>query len=287
MQGPFGTGKALDAPSRAPYLLLGLLALLSIAIGGTAWMFHLQQKTAFESEVKSRLLAIADGKVRQINEWRQVRLREAHLLMEDPFVLDAFQRVIAGRSSPEDRGRAVGLLSALCRNQLYAGAELVDLQGRVALSAGRRFGDDAHFLGLMRTVLATGDIVQRDLHLTDGEGGPHLGLNVPLRAVPGGAIFGAVMLAIDPQEYMKSLQTWPVPTRTGEVLLVRREGDSVLYLTDLRGRPGSALKIRVPMSRNRVAAVMAINGSLGNLEAQDYLGMPVFAAVRPVPYSAW
>ncbi|HEY1494459.1 MAG TPA: response regulator [Candidatus Solibacter sp.] len=284
---PSGQGEAPRAPARAPYLLLGLLVLIAAAIGGIAWKFHLQQKEAFESEVKGRLLAIADGKVRQINEWRAERLGEARTLMEDPLSVAAFQRVIDRRATPDERARTAEVLAALCRDLHYAGAVLVDLEGHVPLLAGRRFGDDSHFRGLMQMVLRHGDIVERDLHLGEGDYAGHLGVNVPLRTAPGAPIFGAVMLSIEPQLYTRALQEWPVPTRTGEVMLVRREDDTVLFLTDLRGRPGTALNFRVPMTRSDLAAVKAVNGVQGNLEALDYRGMPVFAAVRAVPQSDW
>lgn len=287
MHGSSGPGKALHPSARAPYLLLGLLALLTLAIGGIAWKFHLQQKLAFENEVKARLLAIADSKVRQIHEWRQVRLGQAHELMDDPIANQAFARVVNGRASVEERRRMESFLASVCRNLHYAGALLADREGRVTVSAGRRFGDDPHFRMLMQMVLRTGNIVERDLHHTEPVAGAHLGLGLPLRASSGGAIFGGLLLSIDPTDYLYPLQAWPVPTRSGEILLVRREGDNVLYLTDRRGQPGSALNTRVPLTRREMAAVMAVNGIQGNVEALDYRGMPVFAALRPVPDTAW
>jgi PAS domain S-box-containing protein len=268
-------------------LLLGLLVLIAAAIGGTAWAFHLQQKAAFESEVKGRLLAIADSKVRQINEWRGERLGGARTLMEDPLAMLAFQHVISRRAGAAESARAYGLLDALCRNLHYAGAMLVDLDGHVPLLAGRRFGSDAHFLSPMQMVLRKGDIVERDLQQGESGDSAHLGVNLPLRVAPGSAIFGAVMLSIDPRSYARTLQEWPEPTRSGEIVLVRREGDTVLYLTDVRGQPGTGLNFRIPMERSDVAAVMAVNGAEGNVEAMDYRGVPVLAAVRAVPGSPW
>ena len=59
MHEPPGQRKAPQPSERAPYLLVALVALLSAAIGGVAWKFHLQQVAAFQSEVNSRLLTIA------------------------------------------------------------------------------------------------------------------------------------------------------------------------------------------------------------------------------------
>ena len=41
------------------------------------------------------------------------------------------------------------------------------------------------------------------------------------------------------------------------------------------------------MTRTEVAAVRAIIGERGTLEAKDYRGVPVFAAVQPVPDTPW
>src|ERR1019366_2599372 len=48
----------------------------------------------------------------------------------------------------------------------------------------------------------------------------------------------------------------------------------------------AALRLRVPLTSD-VPAVMAVNGRQGNVEAVDYRGVRVFAALRPVPGTAW
>ena len=56
---------------------------------------------------------------------------------------------------------------------------------------------------------------------------------------------GAYVLDIDASGFLfPYLQSWPTPSRSAETLLVRREGDSVLALNDLRNRPGTALSAR-------------------------------------------
>ena len=139
---------------------------------------------------------------------------------------------------------------------------------------------------LLQTVLQSGKLEETDFRRDPGSSEAHLGLNVPLRS-PSGEIFGALLLSIDPRVQVRELQEWPLPARTNEVLLVRREGDSALVLTDLRGHPGSALQFRIPGSRRDDAAMIAIAGGEGSLQGLDYRGVPVFAAVLPVPHSPW
>ena len=280
-------GKAPPSSKLAPYLLLGLFAVLTAAIAGVTWRFYLAQKEAFERGVQAQLLTIADTKVRQIAELRKQRLGEARSIMANTFTLAALQRVIEGQASQPERAAAVGYLRSICSNLRFAGAVLVDTEGRQVLWEGRKFGDSSHLQSLMQEVVRAGDIVERDFDSAESPGASHLGLNLPLRTHPGDPFFGGLLLSIDAQDYLDTVQTWPVPSRSGEGLLVRRDEQSVLFLSPVRQPGESARRVRVPLNRSGVAAVMAVQGRQGNVEASDYRGVPVFAALRPVPNSGW
>ena len=279
--------KALPPSTRPPYLLPALFTIVAAAIGGVTWRFYINQKETIERAAQTELLTIADIKVRQISEWRNVRLGEARSIMADPFTLAALRRVVQAKAAPPERAAAADLLRSICANLRYAGAVLVDPEGRPVLWEGRRFGDAAHLKAVMRQVIQAGDIVEHDFDVAESSQPSHLGLNLPMRASPGAPIFGGLLLSIDPQDYLYPLQTWPVPSRSAEVLLLRREGESVLYLTSLRRQRDAALHLRIPLSQGNTAAVMAVQGRQGNVEAVDYRGVPVFAALRPVPDTSW
>ena len=279
-------GKALPPSKLAPQLLFGLFAVLTAAIGGVAWRFYVTQKEALERGVQTELLTIADTKVRQIAESRKVRLGEARAIMADTFTLAALQRAVEGRTTGAEREAAAGYLRSICANLRYAGAVLVDPAGQPVIWEGRKFGDSGHLKALMHRVAESGDIVERDFDAAESPGAAHLGLNLPLRAGAGRPIFGGLLLSIDPKDYLYPIERWPVPSRSGEVLLVRREGDSVICLNSLRGLP-DIIHPRIPFSRSDVAAVMAVQGREGYVEAVDYMGVPIFAALRTVPDTAW
>ena len=275
-------------PSRlARYLLPALFVILTAAIGGVTWRFYASQKELTQRGAQAQLLTVADAKVREISEWRKERLGEARAIMADTFAVAAFERVIEGKAAASERAAVVDYLRSICADMHYAGAVLADLEGRPVLWEGRKFGDSSHLKSLMRSVIQAGDVVERDFDVAELPHGPHLGLNLPLRAGPGRPVLGGLLLSMDPQDYLYPLQTWPVPSRTAEVFMVRREGDSVLHLTPLRHHADAALRLRVPLARSDVPAVMAVQGRQGNVEAVDYRGVPVFAALRPVPGTAW
>jgi PAS domain S-box-containing protein len=99
---------------------------------------------------------------------------------------------------------------------------------------------------------------------------------------------GAVILRIDPEQYLfPSIQRWPGPSRTAETLLVRREGNEAVFLNELKFQKGTALSLRIPIDRTAMPAVRAALGKTEVMEGTDYRGVPVLAAVRPVPDSPW
>jgi PAS domain S-box-containing protein len=99
---------------------------------------------------------------------------------------------------------------------------------------------------------------------------------------------GALLLKIDPERFLYPLiQSWPTPSRSAETLLVRREGNDVVYLNELRHRKGTAIKLRLPIARTELPAVRGALGYAGTFEGVDYRGVPVVAVTRGVPGSPW
>jgi hypothetical protein len=94
-----------------------------------------------------------------------------------------------------------------------------------------------------------------------------------------------VVLHLDPAAFLYPfIQDWPLPSTSGETLLVQRRGDRVVYLNQLRYRKDSALKLTVSASAPDLPAAMAARGIVAGV---DYRGVPVLAALEPVPGTEW
>ena len=130
-----------------------------------------------------------------------------------------------------------------------------------------------------------------DLHPDPESVIPHADVVVPLQLGPPGATrrIGNLLLQIDPQVFLfPTLQSWPVPSQTAETLLVRRDGEQVLFLNEVRLRAGSALTFRIPESRTNTPSVMAVfAGVEGFVEGVDYHGTPVLASIQAIPDTTW
>ena len=97
-----------------------------------------------------------------------------------------------------------------------------------------------------------------------------------------------LVLRIDPAVSLYPfIQEWPAPSSTAETLLVRREGNNVLFLNELRFEQNTALNLRIPLADTQVLAVKAVLGQTGIVEGIDYRGVPVIGYVGAVPNSPW
>ena len=104
----------------------------------------------------------------------------------------------------------------------------------------------------------------------------------------GGRVIGILVLRIDPEIYLYPfIRRWPTASRTAETLLIRRDGNSVLYLNELRFQKETALRLRISLENKDVPAVKAVLGEEGIAEGIDYRGAAVVAALRQVPDSPW
>ena len=97
-----------------------------------------------------------------------------------------------------------------------------------------------------------------------------------------------LVLRIDPNVYLYPyIQTWPIPSKTSETLIARREGNAALFLNELKFQKNTALKLQIPLKKTSTPVVEAVLGHEGTIKGIDYRGVQVLAAIRSVPESPW
>jgi PAS domain-containing protein len=166
----------------------------------------------------------------------------------------------------------------------YADVLVVSPRGELLFSAaGQRGSLNPPTAEAASRALAGGRAVLSDMY-RGRDGRIYLDAAAPIPA-PGGA--AAFVLCSDAETLYPLVREWPGSTRTAEALLVRREGDDALFLSDLRHERGAALVKRIPLARTEAVSVLAAKGAVGVREGVDYRGVPVLADIRAVPDSTW
>ncbi len=276
------------AAAKWQLLVFGCAVLVVLAVGGGFYRF---QERELHGRAVAELQAIADMKVKQIAAWRQALVEDAFLLMENPFLMEELCKRLEDRSM-ESGEEIQAAFRSLKQYRRYYDVLVVDREGRVWLSLNSRGTASIHpKIGqTLQEAWAARSPVLTDLQEGPGNLPPHLDVVAPVlkRNSPAPELVGAVVLRMDAGDFLYPLiQSWPLPSAGAETLLVRREGDEVLFLNELRHQTGVALKLKIPLSRTDVPAVMAVSGRTGVVEGLDYRGVPVLAVLMAVPDSPW
>lgn len=270
--------------------------LMSVGIGTTGYFYFRHQVATSREAAEIELAAIADLKVRQIVDWREERFRDAQQHVEDPFAAQYLLEFLETQDGSSHREPILAWLSGIRACNQGLRAMLVDSQTQVRLAAPENdvsLGPIAR--EAVQDALRLKRVVMSDLHRSPLSGNVHLELVIPIVA-PASAFdadapprhVAAVVVEVDPQQFLyPRIHDWPTPSPTAETLLVRREGDQVVFLNDLRHRPGAGMSLRLPMSRSELPAAWAAAGNEGHVAGMDYREVPVLAFARAVPGTPW
>lgn len=270
-------------------LLIASLALLMVVIVGGIWFF-ITQTGAMRRAVDARLQGIARLKVEQLVQWRQEQLADAQTLMDNPFLAASLARW-ADTPDQSLRQQTMAWFQSLQWNYHYADVLLVDTAGTILYSvSGQQNPLNSEILSAVREALATGRPLLSDLYRSRNDNAPHQDTVAPLHITTeqGVTQIGALILQSDANRFLFPLiQSWPEPSATAETLLVRRDGDQVLFLNELRHRQQTALQLRIPLDKSELPANMAVLGVQGQVEGVDYRGVQVFAVLSSIPETPW
>ncbi len=268
-------------------VLAALFALVALALLAGGYGYYRFETERIRRHKHHEIAAVAELKAGQIQQWRKERFGDLLRSAGSPFFrnrLAAWLREPGTGSFREDweerfriEGEAFG----------YTDVLLLDPQGNILLSVQ----DDPHPVqaATARTVeaaLISGKPALSDFYRCP-TGVVHLDAAAPVRDSED-RVLAVLVLRSNAERFLYPLiQSWPTPGRSGETLLVQREGEEVVFLNDLRHRAGAALSLRYPLSRRDVPAVQAVLGKEGLFQGRDYRGVEVLADLRPIPGSPW
>jgi two-component system, cell cycle sensor histidine kinase and response regulator CckA len=273
-----------------PRGLLVVLASTLLAVAALGLWFHTSETRRSRAEAEAQIETVANLKAAQVAAWRAERLADSLSVADDPVILQEVVRYFA-KPGPEAATPLLTRFRSLKRFDGYDDILLADGEGRVRLSLS---GAASETHPTVRAALAqafrTRRAVLADLHVGPSELSPLLEAIAPLFAGSDGSgqAIGSIWLQSRAQRSLYPLiQGWPTASLTAETLLVRRDGDAVLFLNELRHRSHTALVLRIPITQLDLPAVQGVTGRRGVVYGKDYRGVEVLGSVRAIPDSPW
>ncbi|MEW6521574.1 MAG: PAS domain-containing protein [Thermodesulfobacteriota bacterium] len=261
-----------------------LIAAIALMTGGAISHTIIDQKGR-EAAV---LQTVVDLKTRQVTDWLGERYADARFVQLSSPWIDLYRHW----RSTGDAASLAQLQSRLLRfrgNNAFQSLLLFDEAGTLLWSsADAKLAADPLMAAAIREAAAGSSIIRLGPY-RDGDGRFHLDFIVPLAAEADNP-HPVVVMHVDPLDHLfPTLQSWPVPSVSGETLLFRRDGHQVFCLG---GQTVSAIsdKRQIALTEKNLLAAQVLRGEAGPgrlIEGVDFRGVPVMGVARAIPETDW
>ncbi len=257
-----------------------------ILFGGFLY-FRNYEKDYF-NEVGRHLTAIGSLKIDELERYRKERLGSADFFFRNKTFTATVQRYFEKPGTPGAKDELYSLLDKFRTDLQYDSIFLLDIKGSNRISAPEATVPHAAAVSLrVPEIFRSGKVTFMDFYRNEHDGKVYLAVLVPIFGAHDRPL-GVLVLRIDPDTYLTPyIKRWPTDSKTSETLIVRRKGNDVLFLNELKYWSNTALNLHFPLDRVELPAVKAILGQKGIVEGRDYNGVPVIAYVSPVSGSPW
>ncbi|MDO8837204.1 MAG: ATP-binding protein, partial [Vicinamibacterales bacterium] len=280
----------LDAESRRfRQVLAATFLLLTVGVGVTGFLYSKRELGNLRSDQQRALAAIADLKADEVAHWRSERLADALLLSQLPLFPSAGSAGSSAETLASVRTRAMAHLLPFKERSGYSWVEVFDAdQARLMAIPPRTEPLCPVVARMISAGLPDGSAVMTDPHHETPGGGYGVGLVVSIDTsgvswLPGR---GFLVLHSDVRQTLfPTLQRWPGPSQTGEILLARRDGTGAILLAGSAERSHQARELRLPYASSLLPGETDASGVMG--EGLDYRGTAVLTASSAVSGSPW
>jgi signal transduction histidine kinase len=269
-----------------PRPLIALILVASILIILGAVLFYQVQKEKITTRTLNELAVITYLKAEEVLKWRLEHIRDGKIISRFLPVNMLIYSIIEGNANNNLHAEVRQRLMLFLEDYDYHSAVLIDNSGKIILSYPESGSTDIQFLPLLE--FKAENIEFSDLHYSEDVEFLHIDMVIPV--IPPDSVpfanSGTIILRIDPAiTLFPNLRIMTTPTLPAEILLVRRDGDSITYLNNVQGFTGGLLKKSI--NNRDLPAVRAAEGLEGSFEGIDYSGVAVLSYLREIPDSPW
>jgi PAS domain S-box-containing protein len=263
---------------------LALLILIFVAAG---YRYYISVRDNLRTAAHHNLRTVSDLKSRDISGWLHERVYDLHSITTNPLSSSAVARWCKNPSDPELTREVRRWLELEKQHCEYSDLFLIDLHDSLLVSTGpSSFIPDQSTRRAIETALREKQSVMGDLY--PGESSvAMLDVVSPLLNEAGEPFLILIGQNNAAEMLFPIVDMWPIPDETGEIFLVRQDGDSVVYLSELRHRPNSSLRYKVSNSLTDLPAVQAVKGAVGLVVGIDYRGIRVISNIQPIANTTW
>lgn len=267
-----------------------VLAAFAVSLAGLGWLYVKDLESNAQAEHARQQDLVARLKAQQIGKWLVERSIDSELLAA------SLARLPLNRL-PGDRdvAQVIELLFAetLAADPERSAFTLFAADGSVLVHGGKGAGPDRPIIDAARALARAPATAPRIVDIyNDAEtpARPHMGFLAPV--VERGSVappIAVLAVTVDPfRGLLEQIQAWPSPSPSSEVMVVRRDGDDVVFITPPNLSPmPPPNSYRVPLATSTLPAALALRQDVGVLGGRDYRGVEVLTAAERVKGVPW
>jgi len=283
----------LEQPSpKSNMVFTSVLLMMIITIGG---LFFLRQATLNAKNVAfSELKTIERTKIDQINHWYHDNMADAKVILQNRMVQLKAVEYINGKRNSATLEEMVLWMRNRQQGYEYTRFALYDDMGNELIGVPTK---ESRLIAsrdsMYQKTISENTLNVTDLHVESPSSSgkqPIIRMNIWVPVyINDNKTKGAWLIQIDPSNYLYPLiQRWPTNSRSGETLIVRREGDYVVFLSELKHKDNAPLQLHYNIMRYKLLpAALAVLGKTGVYEGLDYRGVPVLSAISAIDGTPW
>jgi PAS domain S-box-containing protein len=259
-----------------------------LLLAGVLWYYHVRRDFTLQA-VNASLESIAQLQINWISEWRSSRLKEARIAMSSRYSTLLATRWLERLPTVEETEAVLNGWRLRKKEYQYHDALFINATGGIYFRLNAASGAlSAESQKALEAAFQKKKPVLSEIYITQNDPYPKIDAISPYFAGENGsAPSGAIIFQYDVRDFLYPMVRWPIPTRSAESVLFRRDGDSICFLNEPRYVKGSLTTFRLQMSERKIPVIRAVMGERGAIQGEDYRGVQVLAVVKSIPDTNW
>ncbi len=268
--------------------IITLLGFISICLVAGAYLYYNSEKERVRRDKIDDLQTITTFKVNQITQWYRERLSEAKYFSTNENFLYYTKNILKNKNIAESKSYFTSRLEGLRKNHNYKNIYIASLDDEIIFTLDP---DHTQIDTTVKKLLYKDDhlknILFTDFYFCNYHNEIHYDIIAPIFD-ENKSILAYLIFKVDPDDYLYPLiQSWPVPSKSAETLIYRKEKDKIVFLNNVRHTNNERLQLSVPFSKKEVLAIQGAMGKTGISEGKDYRNEDVLGDLHPIPGTNW
>ena len=263
------------------------VAMLCLVIIITGFVYYNYEQNSIVNNKYKELKNVSDFKSQQLYSFIKEQKATLKIVSSSTFFANGIKEFLHSPSDVNLKIDIVDRLKPIFEEQKFENIILTDETGKLLLAVKPGIKDLSEFtISKIKQAAATEKIVFSDLYFCNLHNEIHLDFIAPI-VDEQSKVIAALIFRINPEEeFFPLLQYYPESSISLETIL-RKDEDSVLFISETRFGSNTAFKLKIPLTRKEVPAVQAVMGNLGQFEGKDYRGVKVLSDIRKLTDPEW